>query len=423
MAEYCTIHIEKRLQHRSYYEDGKFTIDLPEESSYVVGETIICNLSNLPVNYSFVGAYGYYKVDGVNKDGIVGYNNSDGNSFVFVVPQATEAWIIIVMTATGTSGSESRTLMWGTNFTGTQVNSVYINGELQDDIVITPKSGDLIRIKATIVYSGNIENVGIHMVAPYALWNTSLVSSMDLFDVIDEHTATIDFTWRACVWSTWWCALTDDFDGGRIHMPDNLKWFPNMSNVRTLFAPTASEVGDLGNYLYNGNLINTVKSVTDQIGSVGGSLSDYLIRLIMLPVTIERGDQYYMTVGIYKDAGVPLSVPADNTPKRTVNLGNITFKGLNGNYLDYQGKYQLFLPFYGIVDLSPADVVDKTIGIKYIINIEDGNSLIHITINNTVKYVFSCNVGYNIPIGSSNLSDNLTNAIKDLGMAGIMMGV
>lgn len=463
--EYCKVTFKLFQYGRYGSEIKKYTIDLPDTANYTIGETIDCNLNSIPSGYKLCGVVSFYS-NLFETWYVVGDIDYDNGSFRFVVPNTTSITIQIVVenieTPFYTTINCKPFEYWYLssslyNKHSPQVLDVkglyYVNGSLYttinsindltvDKYVLNYGVTQMLQIEWTEVKTYQNEagitfenkrfinstdglgpdwyNTPLTLGLSYGLMKKPTLISED------EDTRTWYIELKA-VPSRWGGRgfIHENTDGGKINNQDmsNLKFMSNTSNIRTLYCPTTTELANLGSFLYSSDLIGAVKQVSDEISSLGGSVSDYIVRLIMLPVTIERGEQRMMSVGPYRSAGVALSTVAQDGPKVTVNLGTMTINGVNGNYLDYQGEYNLFLPFYGIAKLSAADVVNKQIGIEYVINIEDGNALIRIKVGNTVKYIFSCNVGFNIPVGANNLSDNLTNAIKDLTMAGVMLAL
>jgi len=98
------------------------------------------------------------------------------------------------------------------------------------------------------------------------------------------------------------------------------------------------------------------------------------------------------------------------------NTHELSVPGTHHNYLDYLSSYQLYLPYYGFLDIDPNDIVDGTIKVYYNINLYTGFAQIIVqckssrTNNQAVKcYTVSCQVGEEIPYG--------TNISKDMMLA------
>ena len=87
----------------------------------------------------------------------------------------------------------------------------------------------------------------------------------------------------------------------------------------------------------------------------------------------------------------------------------------DGNYLDMLSHYQLYLPYYGFMDIDPNDILGGTIKVIYNINIVTGAANIHVicktarTGNNAVKcYDVNTQIGEDIPYGTDLMEDTLT---------------
>lgn len=91
------------------------------------------------------------------------------------------------------------------------------------------------------------------------------------------------------------------------------------------------------------------------------------------------------------------------------------FDNGDGNYLDMLSHYQLYLPYYGFMDIDPNDILGGTIKVIYNINIVTGAANIHVicktarTGNNAVKcYDVNTQIGEDIPYGTDLMEDTLT---------------
>lgn len=94
------------------------------------------------------------------------------------------------------------------------------------------------------------------------------------------------------------------------------------------------------------------------------------------------------------------------------------------DYRDYLCSYQLYLPYYGFVDLDPNDVVGGSIRVYYNINIVTGAAVIQVVVNNSrtnnqdVKaYVFTTTVGVEIPFGANAAQSMMLGFAQVLGKA------
>lgn len=99
------------------------------------------------------------------------------------------------------------------------------------------------------------------------------------------------------------------------------------------------------------------------------------------------------------------SFPVVNTEFVEYDFGTIAVPAMHGNHLDYTAcAYKMYLPFIGIIDLNPADIIGKTLYLKYIINMTDGSAVCQLSTTATspdgqgLVFSTSCQWGYDIPV-------------------------
>ena len=116
----------------------------------------------------------------------------------------------------------------------------------------------------------------------------------------------------------------------------------------------------------------------------------------------------------------------------THDCGSITVPTHFNNYLDYQSKYQLYLPFLGFIELNPSDIIGGTINVRYNINMATGYAMIIITANNDRTnnkdveiLTLPCECGITVPLTFTDINSLCNNIIQSIGksvIAGITAG-
>lgn len=113
------------------------------------------------------------------------------------------------------------------------------------------------------------------------------------------------------------------------------------------------------------------------------------------------------------------------------NLGELYIKKHFGNFADYNGytKIQVFLPYYGFVDVNPNDVVGKYLQIRLQVDLNTGGAQYYIGVNDysvtnldaplqlrvyddaetRILSTHSFQLGVHIPIGLTNTSEIVRN--------------
>lgn len=84
------------------------------------------------------------------------------------------------------------------------------------------------------------------------------------------------------------------------------------------------------------------------------------------------------------------------------------------NYLDYAPytKLELYLPYYGFLELDNNLVMNKHIDIKLSIDYDTGIATYWIIANGTMVQSVNFQLGYDIPLGSTNANDNARNMLN-----------
>lgn len=114
----------------------------------------------------------------------------------------------------------------------------------------------------------------------------------------------------------------------------------------------------------------------------------------------------------------------------THDCGTINVPAHFNNYLDFMSKYELYVPFYGYVELNPSDVVGGTVGLKYNINLLTGDALAYITVNNSrsanideIAIPISA-LGVDCPTEHGSLKDTISNSARVIaGAAAAGVGI
>ena len=116
----------------------------------------------------------------------------------------------------------------------------------------------------------------------------------------------------------------------------------------------------------------------------------------------------YVTIGNVALKGLDsIKVAASDREFLEHSFGSIKVPAYYGDHRDYtQTTYKMLLPFIGVIDLDPDSIINKTITLKYRINISDGDAICMLTTpadsggDNTV-FLGVCTWGYDIPLKAS----------------------
>ena len=81
-----------------------------------------------------------------------------------------------------------------------------------------------------------------------------------------------------------------------------------------------------------------------------------------------------------------------------LDFGSVAITGTNNNSIDYDHTtIEAYLPFVGFVTLNTTDYMDRTIGLKYQINIINGEALAILSADGYPMNTYSCSVAFQIP--------------------------
>lgn len=157
-----------------------------------------------------------------------------------------------------------------------------------------------------------------------------------------------------------------------------------------LFSPTKSQLNSLANFLWSGNVGDTLKKLF-------ANPMDVIINLGILPFTVPTTGQATIKVG-FLDTDITMDVVTNQYI--TIDCGNLTIDEYWGSALDYSPytKISVVLPYIGTRDLNVDEIMKTTLNVKYRIDMLSGACVAFISANGTVLYQFSGNVMSQIPI-------------------------
>lgn len=178
-------------------------------------------------------------------------------------------------------------------------------------------------------------------------------------------------------------------------LPDSV----HSNKLFTVYNPSSSQLGQLGGYLWDDDLIDILRKIWQN--PLDGIIS--LIQVYATPVT---GGNSNIILG-YLDSGV--SAPVVTNQFATIDCGSITINEQSENCLDYipYTKLELYLPFIGVTEIDTNEFMAGTINVKYKIDVYTGTCLAEVKCtrnrdlaNGTILYTFNGNCSQQIPLTS-----------------------
>ena len=181
----------------------------------------------------------------------------------------------------------------------------------------------------------------------------------------------------------------------------------------TIYNPTKEQLDAFGAYLWSTNFLENVKKLmSDPMQAVIGLKS-----VFMRP---KRGESATIKVG-FSDSGVSsVKVPDQYN---NLNCGSVDVPEYFGNVLDYAPytKISLYLPFIGIVQLNPADVLRSTITVEYKGDVLTGACIAEIAVKRDnaggILYQYSGNMACDYPLTSGNYTAVISAGLNAAGSA------
>lgn len=199
------------------------------------------------------------------------------------------------------------------------------------------------------------------------------------------------------------------FDGSSDPVP-----VPNLPSVGatdtgfiSLFVPSQAQLQQVASYLWSNffDLATFKKIFEDPM--------DCILGLSVVPVAVPTSGNAQITVGNVELSGITLPLASQQYVE--VDCGTISFTDKYfGSYLDQEPytKMALFVPYSGIHSVSADDIMGKTVGLKYHIDILTGSLVAFLTCGNSVLYEFNGACASNIPVNSLNYASTIENAIR-----------
>lgn len=176
----------------------------------------------------------------------------------------------------------------------------------------------------------------------------------------------------------------------------------------TVYSPTNSQLNELGQHLWNQNVIDILKQTFV-------NPTDGIISFHQIYVTPEIMPQEHICMGVY-DTGVYAGVVENFT--KTIECGYVTVPKYFNDVRDYtETRVSIYLPFIGIEELDARDVIGYALRLRYKIDILTGTCVAYISPNkkeatsdnhdsnlSSCTYIFTGNCAVQLPITAADRS-------------------
>ena len=168
------------------------------------------------------------------------------------------------------------------------------------------------------------------------------------------------------------------------------------SSLWSIYNPTLEQVNQFGSWLWSSNFVEQLKKLfSDPMQAIIG------LHKVYSPV--QTSGQGTIKCG-YLDSGVQSKLVSEQYI--TVDCGSVDLQEYFGNVFDYPPytEVSIYLPFIGIRQLDPSDVMRSTISVKYRIDVLTGACLAEVNVQRDAAggtlYTFSGDAAVRYPVSS-----------------------
>ena len=214
----------------------------------------------------------------------------------------------------------------------------------------------------------------------------------------------------------------------------NNRFSPGIAtNAIGLYPLTQNQVVDCFDNFWNTTLSETIRNALGIVDTTNELILGLKWFYGIKNDIFQIADTCYVTIANQKFDGEGCKEVTTKPCKKefcTHDCGTINVPTHFNNYLDFMSKYELYVPFYGYVELNPSDVVGGTVGLKYNINLLTGDALAYITVNNSrsanideIVIPISA-LGVDCPTEHGSLKDAIANSARIIaGAAAVGVGI
>ena len=168
------------------------------------------------------------------------------------------------------------------------------------------------------------------------------------------------------------------------------------SSLWSIYNPTLEQVNQFGSWLWSSDFVEQLKKLfSDPMQAIIG------LHKVYSPV--QTSGQGTIKCG-YLDSQVPSKLVSEQYV--TVDCGSVDMQEYFGNVFDYPPytEVSIYLPFIGIRQLDPSDVMRSTISVKYHIDVLTGACLAEVNVQRDASggtlYTFSGDAAVRYPVSS-----------------------
>lgn len=182
----------------------------------------------------------------------------------------------------------------------------------------------------------------------------------------------------------------------------------------TLYNPSAAQLRSLASYMWSGLFdLDTYKKIfADPMSCILG--------LSIVPVNVPSGSSANVMVGNI-DTGISMTTASSQYVE--IDCGSVFIEEFWGAYLDYDPytEIQIYLPYIGIHSLKADEVMNKTVTVKYHVDILSGACIAYVKCGSSVLYSFVGQCASSIPITGQDWTNVINGMVSIAGSIGSMV--
>lgn len=179
----------------------------------------------------------------------------------------------------------------------------------------------------------------------------------------------------------------------------------------TAYRVNASDLDALAERLWSDTFIDKIKN---KFQNIQYNTLDHIVSLRKFPFIIPTARSQVVSV---MGTNTEYSLPLIENQCITIDMGVVRVPEYFASFLDYHSNVSMYIPFVGLVNMSPADIIGSFVSLRYVCDILSGQALARVTVSRPAKgtvaevkdielYNYPCQMAQDIPLSSNAGSSN-----------------
>lgn len=190
------------------------------------------------------------------------------------------------------------------------------------------------------------------------------------------------------------------------------------SGLIQLYNPSSSQLAAFGRWLWAGSGAGLD---LEDLKKVFNDPMDMILGLSIFPVSIPSSGDDYIKMG---NISSTVTAPVASAQYTSRDMGTLAIKKYYNSYLDYAPytKVQIFLPYIGIKQLNTDEIMGKTLGLKYAVDLLSGACVAHITVDGSLMYEFGGTCNAQVPLTGRDMTSVLQSLVGAVAGGAMIIG-